>query len=119
MATLGISQRRPGVRRPEAARPKVRVSEGVGMESSAVDLDPQDLLHAHVAQLDLGSEVIDERELTGLVGGLEQHRLEAERIGEAIGLAASNCPGAENRPTSCALSRASTTRRTAPASSQR
>ena len=52
------------------------------MQSPAIDLHPQHLLQAHVAQLNLGTEVVYERELAGLVGCLEQHRLKAKGINE-------------------------------------
>src|SRR3989440_5723090 len=51
--------------------------EGVGVQAPAIDLDPQQLLQAHVAEAHLRSEVIEQRELAGLGGGLERHGLRA------------------------------------------
>src|SRR5947207_13623284 len=52
--------------------------EGVGVQAPAIDLDPQQLLQAHVAEAHLRSEVIEQRNLAPLGGGPERHALQAE-----------------------------------------
>ncbi len=76
-------QLRPGRR----WRAQQRVAEGVGVQPAAVDLDAEDLLEPDVAELNGGPEVVDQRELAGLVRRLEQEQLQAEGLGQAIGLA--------------------------------
>src|SRR5439155_26323183 len=66
---------------------QVGAPEGIGVQAAAIDLHPQHLLQAHVAELHGGPEMIDQRELAGLVRSLEQQLLESERLGEVIGLA--------------------------------
>src|SRR5690348_5584504 len=55
------------------------------MQAAPVDLDAKQLLQPHVAQADLGPEVIQERKLARLVGSLEHDVSETESIGEAFG----------------------------------
>src|SRR5262245_35575472 len=55
------------------------------MKPTAIDLDTKQLFQPHVAQAYARPEVVEERELAGLVGRLEGHRIESEFGGEAIG----------------------------------
>jgi hypothetical protein len=48
------------------------------MNTPPINLDAQDLFQSHVAQVDLGAEVVQQRELARLVGGLEQDCFKAE-----------------------------------------
>src|SRR5438094_10358338 len=72
--------------------------EGVGRQAPAIDLDPQQLLQAHVAEAHLRSEVIDQRELAGLGGGLERHGLQAEGADKPAGAMAAEPAAALERP---------------------
>src|SRR2546430_15110116 len=71
--------------------------EGVGVQAPAIDLDPQQLLQAHVAEAHLRSEVIEQRELAGLGGGLERHGLQAEGADKPIGEMAAQPTRSEER----------------------
>src|SRR6185295_19067235 len=64
---------------------EVVVTERVGVQAPAVDLHPEELLEADVAQADLASEVVEQRELARLVGRLEHHGVLAEGLDEAVG----------------------------------
>ena len=109
-------QRRPGRRR----RAQQRVAEGVGVQPAAVDLDAEDLLAA--GRCRAGRRARSGRSArtgwpcsaprTGAAPG--RRPPPSDRPGRR-----SSSPGAEKRPTSAALSRASTTSRTAPACSHR
>src|SRR6185437_3556600 len=66
-------------------RAEVVVPERVGMQAAAVDLHPEELLEADVAQADLTSEVVEQGELARLVGRLEHHGVHAECLDEPVG----------------------------------
>src|SRR5919107_5512737 len=65
-------------------RPEVLALEGVRVEAAPVDLDPEELLQADVADPDVAPEVIQQRELARLVRRLEHRHVEPEGIRESI-----------------------------------
>src|SRR5438094_6373156 len=92
--------------------------EGVGVQAPAIDLDPQQLLQAHVAEAHLRSEVIEQRELAGLGGGLERHGLQAEGVDKPIGEMAAQPTAAVEQPHPLGAFPGLSTSWRAPASSQ-
>src|SRR6058998_1092921 len=75
-----------------------RLVEAVGMEASAVDLHPQELLQPYVGELDARSEVVEQRELAGLLRCLEEQCVEAKGVHEALGGGGDEVPGGVEDP---------------------
>src|SRR5689334_22104912 len=80
MATVSDTAGDVGIGTPRRRR------EGVRVQSAAVDLDPQQLLQAHVGEPHLGPEVLEERELAPLRGRLEDDLAEPEGVDEPLGV---------------------------------
>ena len=57
------------------------------MQPAPVDLDTEDLLQSHVAEVDGRAEMIEQRELAALARRLEDDCVVPERIGERVGKA--------------------------------
>ena len=55
------------------------------MEPAPVDFNSQDFFQPDVAQMNLAAKMFEQRELTGLIGCFEYHRLESESVSETIG----------------------------------
>lgn len=58
--------------------------EGVRVETSSIDLDPKQLFDPDIAQMDARAEMIQQRELAGLVRRLENSAFHAEGFDEAL-----------------------------------
>src|SRR5512134_2324923 len=65
-------------------RPQVITLKSVRVETAPIDLDAEQFFDPDIAQLDFGAEVVQQRELAGLVGGLEDRLLHAEGLNESI-----------------------------------
>src|SRR3954471_20194466 len=78
MATVSDTTGDVGVGAPRRGR------EGVRVQSATVDLDPQELLEAHVGEPHLRTEVLEQGELARLGGRLEDDVAEPERVDEAL-----------------------------------
>src|SRR5438105_13431054 len=57
------------------------------MQPAPVDLDTEDLLQSHVAEVDGRAEMIEQRKLAALARRLEDDGVVPERIGERVGKA--------------------------------
>ncbi len=62
------------------------------MQPAPVDLDAEQLLEPHVAEVDVRAEVVEQRELAALVRRLERDRAVAERLDEALRMRAVQLP---------------------------
>ncbi len=75
------------------------------MQGTAVDLDAQQLLQPDVRQPDVRPEMVEQRELAGLVRRLEEERIEPEGLGELLcGVRAELAAGIEQPDVDGALS---------------
>src|SRR5215217_7557988 len=81
-ASDGRVERRRGRGRPQAG-----LAEGIGVQPPPVDLDPQELLQAYVAQAHAPAEVVEQGELAGLGGRLEGDQVQAEGVRQPVGQA--------------------------------
>ena len=54
------------------------------MQTASIDFNTQKFFQPHVAQLDAIPEVIEQRELAGLIRRLKSHQVEAERLRETV-----------------------------------
>src|SRR5208337_5484826 len=59
----------------------------VRVQTAAVNLDAQDLFQAHIAQVDIAAEVVEQCKLAGLVRRLEHHGTQTEGVGEPVRVA--------------------------------
>ena len=71
-------------RRCDRARPEVLHAKSVGVQAPPVDFDAQQFFQPDIAEPHLRSEVVEKRELAGLVRRFERHGVEAEFIGEPV-----------------------------------
>src|ERR1700719_3414077 len=65
-------------------RSQVILREGIRMEAPPVDFHAKKLLQPDIAEVHFAAEMVQQGKLAGFVGRFEHHRLEAERLSEAI-----------------------------------
>src|SRR5215467_8639232 len=68
-------------------RTQIFLLESVGMQASSVDLDAQQFLQPHIAEVNTVAKVIEKRELARFRGRFKHYRFEPEGVDEAFGIA--------------------------------
>src|SRR5215469_13390591 len=85
LPTQGLGSRSGQIRR---GRPQILLRESIRMEPTPVNLYAKKLFQPDIAEVHFPAEMVQQRKLAGLVGRLEHHRSQAERLREAIGISA-------------------------------
>src|SRR5215475_8655740 len=68
-------------------RTQVFLFECVGMQASSIDLDAQQFLQPHIAEVNTAAKVIEKGELARFSGCFKHYRFEPERFDKAFGIA--------------------------------
>src|SRR3954471_18974858 len=63
---------------------KVLVSEGIGMQTTAINLNPQQFLQANVVQMNFTAKMVKQSKLARLVRCLKHHYVQTKGASEAV-----------------------------------
>src|SRR6516162_7842042 len=85
LPTQGFGSRPRQIR---GERPQILLREGIRMKPTPVNLHAKKLFEPDIAEVHFAAEMVQQRKLAGFVGRLEHHRIESERLREAIGISA-------------------------------